>query len=159
MSQQSIQAEIDAEKDRQSRIDTQLAVMPPHQRKRLEDAQRQGELALARAFGHRLDERVSARIIEGMVLSPEVLCTVGGGVNELPVDAKGWDRWVKEAAAKEPLAKLSIDASDAALKEELRQQALGAMRPEQRLQMARAGTLDAYIDAEVKAKIEAGAGV
>jgi len=159
MTQQSIQHEIDAEKARQSRIDAQRAVCPPHQMKRLDTAQREAELALARVYGHRLDARVSERIIEGMILAPEVLCSIGGGVNELPTDAKGWDAWARETANKEPLAKLSIDASDAVLKEKIRQQALDAMRPEQRLQMARAGTLDDHIEGIVREKIETRAGV
>ena len=156
---QAIQEVIDAEKDRQSRIDAQLAVMPPNQMKRLEAAQMNARVALARVYGHRLDARVSERVIDSMVLLPEVLCTIGGGVNELPVDAKGWDAWAKNAALKEPLAKLSIDASDASLKEELRQKALSALRPEKRLQMARAGTLDSHIEGVVREEIEAHAGV
>jgi len=159
MTQQSIQHEIDAEKARQSRIDAQRAVCPPHQLNRLKAAQREAELALARVYGHRLDSRVSGRIIEGMILAPEVLCSIGGGVNELPTDAKGWDRWAKVAASREPLAKLSIEYSDAQLREEIRRDVLDTIRPEQRLQMARAGTLDAHVDGEVKAKLEARSGV
>ena len=156
---QQMQKAMDAEKDRQSRIEQQLGVMPPHQAKRLEQAQMNARVALARTFGHRLDARVSERIIEGMILEPEVLCTIGGGVNELPTDAKGWDRWAKDAASREPLAKLSLEHSDAQLREELRRQALEAIRPEDRLKMARAGTLDTHVDAEVKLRIEDRSGV
>ena len=116
-------------------------------------------VALARKFGHRLDARVSERIIDGMILMPEVLCTIGGGVDELPNNAKGWDHWVANAVSQEPLAQLSIDASDAALKEQLRQKALSELRPERRLQMARAGTLDDHIEALVREQIEARSGV
>ncbi len=151
--------EWEQEQDRLSRIETQLAVMPPHQLKRLQAAQRQGELALARTFGNRLNARVSERIVAGMVLDPAVLCTIGGGVNELPTDAKGWDRWARAAVEREPLAKLSIDHSDAALKEELRRDVLAGIRPEQRISMAREGTLDTYVEAAVKARLEARSGV
>lgn len=156
---QAIQNVVDAEKDRQSRIDAQRAVCPPHQLNRLKAVQRDAELALARTFGNRLDTAVSTRIVEGMVLLPEVLCSIGGGVNELPTTTKGWDAWAKVAVSMEPLAKLSIDASDASLKEELRQKALSALRPEQRLQMARAGTLDDHIEGVVREQIEARSGV
>lgn len=159
MTQQTIQHEIDAEKARQSRIDAQRAVCPPHQLKRLETAQREAELALARVYGHRLNSRVSGRIIEGMILVPEVLCSIGGGVNELPTDAKGWDQWARDAANKEPLAKLSIEHSDAQLRERLRCEVLEKICPEQRLQMARAGTLDAHVEGEVKSELEARSGV
>lgn len=156
---QAIQDVIDAENDRQSRIDAQLAVMPPHQMQRLEAAKLNARIALARVYGHRLDTRVSERIIDGMILLPEVLCSVGGGVDELPKNAIEWDAWAKDATSKEPLAKLSIDASNAALKEEIRQNVLSAMRPETRLQMARAGTLDDHIEGVVREQIEARSGV
>ena len=156
---QAIQDVIDAEKDRQSRIDAQRAVTPPHQIKRLEEAQMNARVALARKFGHRLDARVSERIIDSMILMPEVLCTIGGGVNELPIDAAGWDVWAADVVSSEPLAKLSIDASDASLKEELRQKALSELRPERRLQMARAGTLDEHIEGVVREQIETRSGV
>ena len=155
----SFTTEWQQEKDRLSRIETQLAVMPPHQLKRLQAAQRQGELALARTFGNRLNARVSERIVAGMVLDPAVLCTIGGGVNELPTDAKGWDAWARTAIEREPLAKLSIDHSDAQLREELRRDVLDSIRPEQRISMARAGTLDAFVESEVKTRIEARSGV
>lgn len=147
------------EKDRQTRI-TQLEDGLVHtQSCRLEVVKREGALALARTFGNRLDARVSERIIEGLILRPEVLCTIGGGVNELPTDAKGWDALAVVLASEEPLAKLSIDASDAVLKEELRQNALAGLRPEQRLSMARAGTLDQHIEDTVLESIEARSGV
>ena len=159
MNQQSIQREIDRERNRQSRIDAQLAVTPEHQLKRLEAVQRHAELALARVFGHRLDERVSARIIDGLILSPEVLCTIGGGVNELPTTVQGWDAFMKDAAEQEPLAKLSIDHADAQLKESIRCDALDALKPERRISMARAGTLDDHLDGIVQSTIESRAGL
>ena len=151
--------EWEAEKDRLSRIETQLAVTPPHQLRRLESEKNKAALALARVFGSRLDEAVADRIIEGMVLDPSVICTIGGGVRELPNDAKGWDAWARYAVEKEPLAKLSIDSSDAALKEQLSQEVLSSIPPAKRMDMARNGRLDAFIEAEVKARIEARSGV
>lgn len=125
--------EWEKEKKRQSRIDAQLSVLPPHQEKRLKGIQRDLELALARQYAHRLHPRVSARIVEGIVLEPECLCTIGGGVNEMPTTAEGWDALAKDLAQKEPLAVLSIDSNDAALKEEIRLLELQSLRPEQRL--------------------------
>ncbi|HCP80147.1 MAG TPA: hypothetical protein DIT67_00615 [Octadecabacter sp.] len=159
MTQQSIQIQIDREKDRQSRIDAQLAVTPKHQLKRLDAVRRQAELALARVYGHRLDARVSARIVDGLILSPEVLCTIGGGVNELPTTVQGWDSFASELAEREPLAKLSLDHSDAQLKEDIRQSTLAAMRPTERLKLARAGTLDSHLDGVFQSQIESRAGL
>lgn len=159
MTQSSIQAEIDAQNARQSRIDILLSTPPPHQLKRVEAEKHQAVLALARVYGHRQCEAVAARIVEGLVLEPETLVAVSGGVRELPHDAKGWDRWARAAAEREPLAKLSLDHSDAELKETIRRNVLAGIRSERRISMARAGMLDAYVEAEVKARIEARSGV
>ncbi|MDA8584981.1 hypothetical protein N9L47_01795 [Rhodobacteraceae bacterium] len=155
MTQHTIQSEIDRERDRQCRIETQVSAMPPHQKNRLEFAQREAELALARVFGHRLNSQVAARIVEGMVLNPAVLCTVGGGVNELPTTPRGWDAFAKEAANAEPLAKLSIDHADGQLRESLRREALDKMNPARKMAMAREGTLDSHLEQSVKERLEA----
>lgn len=155
MSELSIQNEIDEENQRRSRIAAQIDVMPPHQLKRLEAAQRNLELALARTFGHRLNQEVASRIVTGMVLDPACLCSVGGGVQELPNTSQGWDAYARELANKEPLAKLSIDHSDAALKETIRNEAEQRLRPEDRIAMARAGMLDDHLAAIVATELEA----
>lgn len=159
MSQQSIQNEIDNEKRRQSRIDNLLFTMPLHQEKLYEAAQHQLELGLARAFGTRLNEHVAQRIIDGLILDPECLCSISGGVNELPTTPKGWTVYGREMTKDEPLAVLSIEASDATLKEEIRAAEIQSMRPERRIQMARSGELDAHLESVVKATLEARAGV
>lgn len=155
----SIHDEWEREKDRLSRIEAQLAVTPPHQLRRLESEKKKAGLALARVFGSRLNEAIAERIVEGMVLDPAVLCTIGGGVRELPSGTKGWDVWARYAAENEPLARLSIDASDAALKEQLRQQAHDALPAPKRITMARNGALDAYLDRVVNEKIQRRSGV
>jgi len=151
--------EWEKEKRRQSRIDTQLAVLPPHQATRLDAVKRNLELALARTYGNRLDARVCQRIVDGVVLDPACLCTIGGGVNEMPTTNEGWDQYARQQAKGEPLAVLSIEASDAVLKEEIRDSELQSMRPERRLQLARAGTLDEHLNSVIASKLEIRAGV
>lgn len=155
MSQQSIQNEIDLENKRVSRIATQIDDMPSHQRYRLDAAMHSTEIALARVYGNRLNEHVSKRIVEGIVLDPAVLCTISGGVNELPTSQQGWDAFARDLASNEPLAKLSIDHSDAELKDEIRAEAMCNMRPDDKIKMARAGTLDGHLAGIVAAKLEA----
>lgn len=155
MSQQSIQNEIDLENKRLSRIATQLDGMPSHQRSRLDAAMHATEVALARVYGNRLNEHVSKRIIEGIVLDPAVLCTISGGINELPISQQGWDTFARELADSEPLAKLSVDHADAELKDEIRAEAMCNMRPDDKIKMARAGTLDDHLAGIVATKLEA----
>lgn len=158
MSQQSIQDELDKDSHRRSRITTQHYVMPLHQKKRLEAAQRSLELGLARVYGNRLNAGVAQRIVEGMVLDPACLCSVGGGVNELPTTPAGWDTYAKQLANEEPLAQLSIEHSDAQLKAQLRAEVEQAMKPVDRIKMARSGTLDTHLADIVASKLEARAG-
>lgn len=152
---QKIQNEIDAEKDRISRIEALTDAMPPHQIKRLEEVKHQGELALARCFGHDLHPDVAKRIVDNLTLNPSVLCTIGGGTNELPISASAWDEFMKDAANAEPLAKASIDHSNAALKEKIRNEELAKMKGPVKMAMARARTLDAHLEDLVKARLEA----
>lgn len=159
MTQQSIQAAINENSNRIARIENLLSTMPPHQTKRYEQAQHQLALGLARAFGTRLNEHVAQRIVDGLILDPECLCSISGGVNELPADVAGWAGYARRAAAVEPLAVLSIEASDAALREELWAAELEKIRPDRRLQMARAGSLDDHLNSVVKSKLEERAGV
>ncbi len=90
-----------------------------------------------------------------MVLDPACLCSVGGAENVLPTSPQGWDAYARQLAGEEPLAKLSIDHSDAALKESIRADAEGRMRPEDRINMARAGTLDDHLASIVASELDA----
>jgi len=151
---QAIQKEIDEEKDRLSRIAALVDVMPPHQIKRLDEVKHKAELALARCYGHRLHPDIVTRIVEGMVLDPEVLCSIGGGVNELPMTPQRWDARMKAAVDHEPLAKACIDSRDAVLKETFRNEELAKLKGPEKIAMSRAGTLDDYIEELVKRRIE-----
>jgi hypothetical protein len=153
MSQQTIQDEIDRENKRQSRIATQNEGLTHSQRERLNPAKHAAEVALARAYSGRLNEGISKRIVEGLVLQPEVLCTISGGVNELPITQQGWDSFVRGLADAEPLAQMSIDSADADLKRDIGEEALDAMQPKVKMHMARMGTLDDHIAGIIKAKL------
>jgi len=159
MSQRKLQHEIDKENHRQSRIDVQLATMPPHQLKRLEVAQRSLELGLARVYGNRLHAGIAARIVAGLVLNPECLNSIGGGLQELPSNPGGWDRLARTLVTQEPLGQLSIDHNDSALRSNLRADALEAIKPQDRLAKARAGTLDTYLEDVISTQLEARAGL
>ncbi len=159
MNQISIQKEIDAENRRQSRIDEQLAVTLPHQMKRYEAIQQKTENALYRVHGNRLSPQVIDRMVAGLILEPSVLCSIGSSeINEMPSDNMGWDRMARDLVEREPLAQLSIQHSDAELKEKLRQEITAAINPSQRLAMARSGELDNYVDQRVTAKLDERAG-
>ena len=162
MTIQSIQKEIDREKDRQSRIDKLINSSLPHQLQRLEDVKRRADQAIRQTFGYRLKDVVIDRILDSLVLEPEVLAHIGGAtIRELPEDSdgKGWNQFVQKLVDKEPIARLNIESSDMALRETLRQKYLAEMKPSDRMAGARAGTLDAALDAKVTAEIQRRSGI
>lgn len=150
----TIEAEIQTHNLRQSRIVAQLNAMPPHQLKRLGLVKQELALALSRVYGHRLKQEFRDRIVSEAVLDPRVLCTVGGGVNELPTTTDGWDALSKELAENDALAMMNVADSDAQLKEALREEALEQIPSKDRISMARTGTLDSHLDQIVKVEIE-----
>lgn len=159
MSQHSIQTEIDAEKRRQSRIDQLLSTSTPPQITRYEKLQGKLEVALARNYGAKITPTVTARILEGLILEPEVLGHIGGAtVDEMPKTVEGWNALAKKLVDAEPLAQLSIAHSDAERKEAYRNEELQKMNGAQRLAMSRAGNLDDHIEAKVMERINSDAG-
>lgn len=162
MSIQSIQKEIDREKGRQSRIDKLINSSLPHQLQRLENVKGMVDSALRQTFGFRLKDVVIQRITDSVILEPSVLAFIGGAtIRELPADddRKGWSAFVQKLVDKEPIAKLNIEASDLALREQLRQKYLAEMKPTDRMAGARAGTLDAALNAKVTAEIQRRSGI
>jgi hypothetical protein len=72
------------ERDRNSRIANASAALFEGEKKRLADIQRQTELAFARLYGGKLTPEITARLLEGQILDADVLCTVSGGLDEMP---------------------------------------------------------------------------
>lgn len=162
MTQQSIQAEIDAENERQSRIDRLMDTSLPHQLKRLEDVRRIAEISIGQVFGHRLAPIVTNRILDGLILESEVLAHIGSAtMRELPADddRKGWASYVTRLVEKEPVAALSINSSDAKLNETLRQNFLAQIRPSDRLSLSRSGKLDEVLAAKIKEELQKRSGI
>lgn len=149
-----IQTFIDAENDRQGRIERVSATMPSSQAQRLAEIKQAAEVALARVYGNRLAPELVQRMKEGLVLDPSVLCSIGGGVDEMPKSLDGWDDFAKRLVASEPLAQRCIEFNDAKLKEELRQNELSNLSPQQRMSMARDNSLDAYVEDKVQQRLE-----
>lgn len=149
-----IQTYIDAENDRQGRIERVSATMPSSQAQRLTEIKQATEVALARIYGSRLAPELVQRMTDGLVLDASVLCSIGGGVDEMPKSQDGWDAFAKRLVASEPLAQRCIEFNDAKLKEALRQDELSNLSPERRMSMARDNSLDSYVEDKVQQRLE-----
>lgn len=150
----NIQNYIDAENDRQGRIERVSATMPSTQAQRLTQIKQAAEVALARVYGGRLAPELVQRMTDGLVLDASVLCSIGSDVDEMPKSADGWDAFAKRLVASEPLAQRCIEFKDAKLKETLRQEVLAGLSPQQRMTMARDNTLDAHVEEKVQLRLE-----
>lgn len=150
----NIQTYIDSENDRQGRIERVSATMPSSQAQRLAEIKQYAEVALARVYGGRIAPELVQRMTDGLILDASVLCSIGGGVDEMPKSADGWDAFAKGLVASEPLAQRCVEFSDAKLKEALRQDELSNLSPQQRMSMARDNSLDAYVDEKVQQRLE-----
>lgn len=161
MDAQSFNEQWEAEQDRLSRIEAQLNLMPVHQRARLDAEKNRLEVALARVNGDYLTQDITDRILDSFTLEPETLCTVGGGIRELPQpdDREGWNRLAKRLTDQEELARLCIEAKDADLRLALENEALDAIPASKRMSMARDGVLDQHIAEIVNEKLRARARV
>jgi hypothetical protein len=142
------------ERDRQSRIENASAALLGSERKRLSDIHRQTELALARLYGGKLTPEITARLLEGQILDADVLCTVSGGLDEMPKSQETWDTYAHGLVKKDSLAQRCLDFADAKLKESFRQEALGSLNSTEKMNMASAGTLDAFLSENVARRLD-----
>lgn len=146
---------------RQTRLANYLVSLPKTQLDRLAEERNNLRLGISRVYGDRLADIITDRVVENFALNPECLCSIGGGVRELPQkdNRAGWNALAKRLVDQEPLAKLSIDSSDANLRAQLEAEAVEGLRPERRLALARANELDTYIAQTVDAKLNERAGL
>lgn len=145
---------MEQEKDRQGRIERAGAALLSGEKERLGEIQQETALALARVYSGNLTEDVTARLIASMVLDADVLCAVSGGLSTMPSTREGWNIHAKELVKTDPLAQRCLDFADAKLKEGFRQEALARLDGTTKMTMARANTLDAYLEGEVKSRLD-----
>lgn len=147
-------AEMKEHNRRESRIVAQLSTMSALQKEKLNEIKHALEMSLCRVYGVRLKPDFRDRVIHECVLDPRVLCTVAGGMNEMPTTANGWDSLAKEMAESDPLVMLNVTHSDEELKTSLRKDALEQIPSKDRMNMARVGTLDSHLDQIVEIELE-----
>lgn len=145
---------------RESRLHALRTTSPKHQLDRLKPLEHQLELALARVAGTKLAPIVINRMIESLLLNPEVLVFMSGSsMAELPSTAEGWNAFAHDCIANEPLAVLCIASRDMTRREELKQAYISGLKPTDRMSKARNGTLDSESTAYITAELHRSAGL
>lgn len=125
------------------------------QTEKLQAVRHQMELAIARQYGARLHQIMVDKLVREMIVRPEVLAHLEGvTVTELPTDLVGWTRLACDAVGDCELSQRSLAASDDALKTGLTNEVLRRIPRAEKMSMARAGTLDNYVAAELEIRME-----
>ena len=145
---------------RASRLYALSSTCPKHQMDRLRPLQHSLELGLARVAGSKLAPIVVARILESLILHPEVMVHMAGSaLAELPKTPDGWDAFALEQIRSEPLAVLCLESRDANRREVLRQTYISGLKPTDRMTKARDGTLDTAAESYITAELQKSAGL
>lgn len=146
-------------KDRQARIENLTNGLTWKEQCHLSTVQRDAELALNRMYGGKISDLIMQRLLDGMILDSAVLATVSGGVNELPANQGAWDLWARQTVESDSLATICVANADEQLKAKIHKEALNDLDPAKRMELARNGTIDGYLDDVVKNRIAAFGGL
>lgn len=151
----SLNDEIEKTKDVTARLERLTSGLTNTQAERLRTIQLKTQVAIAKRYGARLNDSIVDKITSELILRPDVLCTVAGGLDESPKNATEWARFAEEVTGAEPLAAMNLIYSDAAEKQRIRQKVLDKMDPATKMNMARNGTIDRHLDRVVQSELDA----
>lgn len=151
----SLNDEIEKTKDVTARVERLTSGLTNTQAERLRTIQLKTQVAIAKKYGARLNDSIVQKITDELILRPDVLCTVAGGLDESPKNAMEWARFADEVTGAEPLAAMNLIYSDAAEKQRIRQKVLDKMDPATKMNMARNGTIDSHLDRVVQSELDA----
>jgi transposase-like protein len=151
----SLNEEIEKTKNVTARVERLTSGLTNTQAERLRTIQFKTQVALAKRYGARINDSIVDKITSELILRPDVLCTVAGGLDETPKNANEWARFAEEVTGAEPLAAMNLIYSDAAEKQRIRQKVLDKMDPATKMNMARNGTIDSHLDRVVQTELDA----
>jgi hypothetical protein len=143
------------ETEQHSRIERALAVLKPEEKARLDAAKIRLEVSLSRTYGTQLSESTVKNLVDGLVLEPEALTSIHGtAVSELPENAAGWKAFGRELVNRSEDATRDIANSNAVAIAGHKQDALQLLNPQQRINFARNGSLENYLNQKATEALE-----
>jgi hypothetical protein len=138
-----------------SRIERALAVLKPEEKARLDAAKVRLEVSLSRTYGTQINETTVKNLVDGLVLEPEALTSIHGtAVSELPETSAQWEAYGRELVSRSEDAKRDIAHSNAVAIAEHKQDALQLLNPQQRINYARNGSLENFLNQKAAEALE-----
>ena len=120
------------------------------QKERLDKIKKNVRIALARQYGNDLNEMMTSVLVSEVICHPTVLMAVEGISDAMPSSRDQWDSLAADVVSENEFAKLNIASNREARLSELRHAEAAKLSPQRRLNLARAGELDAYLDKRVR---------
>jgi len=121
---------------------------------RYEVIQTKIELELGKSFGHKLPKICTDRLIDRVLLSPTIYAHVVSGDNiHLPQTASEWSHFTKDLADNDIFANAALINADRAWKAQVKEDALAAIPPAQKISMQRSGNLDSFLSEKLQSAI------
>lgn len=140
----------------QSAIQNARNCLKPSEIEALTRGENRLEIAISRHFGDSISENTVKGIVESLVIQPESLTTLMGSLDEWPSDSGGWAVFAKEMVNRSEAAQRDIAYNNATAIEAHKREALESLNPQQRINWSRNGTLDSYLEAEARKRLDEG---
>ncbi|MEM0987334.1 MAG: hypothetical protein AAGK00_00535 [Pseudomonadota bacterium] len=122
------------------------------QRERTDAAITRLRIEWAKMYGDRLPPLLTEHLAVEAAVHPEIIAA-GHGIGPQTDDV--FRIVAKEVADGQPFVQRALDAADAQLKADIRAERMAEIPPTVKMQMARDGVLDARLDAQVQAELDA----
>jgi hypothetical protein len=110
-------------------------------------------VAVAREFGNSIAESTAKSLVESLILHETSMTTLIGTVDEWPIDSAGWTKFARNLVADNEACQRDISFNDATAIEAYKQAALSDLNPGQRINWARSGELDSYLNRVAREKL------
>ncbi|MDO6591841.1 hypothetical protein DS901_06455 [Loktanella sp. D2R18] len=145
---------METEHENYSRIQNARNCLKPDELTRLASGETRLEVAISRQYGDSISENTVKGIVDSLVVQPESLTTLMGSIDEWPSDSNGWTAFAKEMVTRSDAAQRDIAHKNATAIAQYKREALEALNPQQKINWARSGELDSFLDKQAHAKLE-----
>ncbi|MEM6621962.1 MAG: hypothetical protein AAF674_07010 [Pseudomonadota bacterium] len=129
-----------------------VTLITPEQRDSTENAITRLRVEWAKMYGDRLPSLLTEHLAVEAAAHPEI---IAAGHNLGPESDEEFRSVAKEVAEGQPLVQRALDVADAQLKADIRAEKLAEIPPTVKMQMAREGVLNARLEAQVQAELDA----
>ncbi len=130
--------------------------LTPTERNKLEQIQTDIRVALGRIYGDDLSDLMTGALVRESICHPDVIAAVSGVEGALPMTRAQWNELAVDLLNGNELAQRNVEFSRESRLHGIRSEELQKLNPQQRMNLARSGQLDEFVEARVSARLEAG---